>query len=121
MKIDGTEFTVIDLSPTTGSQSIEPKIHVTANSVNFNTTFCKQLGYPVYVEMYINTTERKVVFKPLDKKTATCRKFYQPRKKVALVGGVNWSGKKIVDAMNNIFKPGDYIGELVDGFIIFEV
>ena len=121
MKIKETEFTIVDLSLTMGTQSIKPKLHVTSKYISFNTAFCKQLAYPAYVDMYINTDERKVVFKPLTNKTATCRNFYQPRKKSTPNGYVNWSGAKIVNAMNNIFKHGDYVGEVVDGFIVFEV
>ena len=121
MKIKETEFTVVDLSSTVGPQTIELKMRITPKHVSFNNTFCKKLGYPPYVDMYVNTGRRKVAFKALSKKTGTCRNFYQPRKKQDSASGVNWSGKKIVNAMNKIFKQGNYSGELVDGFIIFKI
>lgn len=125
MIINKTNFGIVDLSSTVGPQSGKPKLHITSKCVSFNAVFCKQLNYPKYVDMYINTEKRLVAFKGLDKKTPTCRNFYQPRKKEAAGHSVNWSGKKIVEAMNKIFKPKNeplnLIGEATDGVIVFDI
>lgn len=128
MKIDGIEYTAIDLSETSNThRSLVPRIRITQKVISFNPKFCNCLKSAPFIEMYVNTDARKLLFKGSDKKTLNCRTFCQPRKKKKLSAahGVNWSGKKIVEAMNKFFNNKSGVlsveGECKDDCIVFDL
>ncbi|MFT8392376.1 MAG: hypothetical protein ABF624_00025 [Liquorilactobacillus ghanensis] len=123
MKIDGIEFKPVDLSITNNTNDSVPRIRI-SKSINFNSAFCKAVGYAPHIDLYANLEKERIAFIGRSKPTMTSRRFAKSQNESERRNKyVSLSAKRFVQFIKNIsgIDTGSLTGAEKDGYVIFDL
>lgn len=121
MKFNNIEFTLVDLGETNSQIDVKPKIRINKQAVIFNRAACVALSYPKYIEMYVNTERKAILFVGINKQTETSRNFAIKHKDGKGNGYVSLSAKRFVKLMKSIcnVETGQIVGTSDENKLLF--
>ncbi len=77
-----------------------PYFSVTKNGVTFNKAVVMKLGYPEYVVLLINASEKKIALKKCPQGTPNSISFYKENEKKIL--SIRWNMKDLLNTLQDI-------------------
>jgi hypothetical protein len=77
-----------------------PYFSVTKNGVTFNKAVVMKLGYPEYVVLLINESEKKIALKKCSKETPNSTVFYKENSKKIL--SIRWNMKDLLNTIQDM-------------------
>ena len=104
----------------------KPSISVTANGVGFSKQALSKLGYPHFVEIYINKVDKQIAMRACQKENPNSMKFIPAKKEKA--NSLRWNNPSFREELKSLVSPelaqvnfgcdGEYIAE--DDALLFD-